>query len=135
MSKYDVHRGTDLLNHIPHEAILRVTHLLYLRRLYLQSFLEVEQVGDITQQSEIFCHIALFIMKGFQIELDSQGGAALGTQRGAYVGNHLLFYPLVHVIEQAHGYLVRDRVDEGHATCLCQRVLYLIDRAQNRQCV
>ena len=79
MSKYDVHRGTDLLNHIPHEAILRVTHLLYLRRLYLQSFLEVEQVGDITQQSKILYHVALFVMERFQIELDSQRLTSLGT--------------------------------------------------------
>ena len=74
-----VHRGADLLDHIPHETVLRVIHLLYLRRLYLQSFLEVEQVGYITQQSKILYHFALFVMERFQIELDSQRLTSLGT--------------------------------------------------------
>ena len=66
-------------------------------------------------------------MEGFQIELESQRLASLGTQCGADVGDHLLLHPLVHVIEQAHGCLVGVDVDEGHTTCLCQRVLYLVD--------
>ena len=100
---HGVHRRLDVLDHVLHEAVLGVLHLLHLGCLYSHLPLDVHQLADVAQESEIFLDASVFVVIGLQLEIERERAAALGSQGCLDAVLYHFVGAVVHIRQQSHG--------------------------------
>ena len=124
---------TDLMAHVLQEAVLGILHLLCLEGLLFQLLLIIHLFRHVTAQSEIVFYLPCFVVGRNQVEAQVHQFVVMDVDTGQYVSINRFGYMVVHVVQQVHRLPSVFVVDQCHAACLGNLILYLVDTAIDNQ--